>query len=150
MNKELFFIISPEKNLLDALTPLLNDARERIWFTSYITRYTLMLGLLTRAHKRGVDVRGLMEPTYRENVHAMKHFMEVGMDIRWKRADRHRLHGKLFIIDDIIVLTTSNLTQDGLMNNIEFTYAFRSTKILRQLEKWFLKLYVASKGNYYD
>lgn len=148
--KSVFFVISPEQDILDYLIPLIDDAKERVWFTSYIASFPLIIGALTRAHKRGLDVYGLMESTYSANLTTMKHFVKVGMDIRWMRHTGHRLHGKLFIIDDIIVLTTSNMTHDGLRNNYEFTLAFRDVKILRQLEKWFLALYADSKGNHYD
>jgi phosphatidylserine/phosphatidylglycerophosphate/cardiolipin synthase-like enzyme len=86
--------------------------------------YTLtdpdVLAELAAAHRRGVDVRVLLDPNQAYNRHAFEVLTSAGVPVRWYPVPRGALlHAKIGLFDGELLLGSANWTYSGLDVNHE-------------------------------
>ena len=71
-------------------------------------------------HRRGVDVRVLLDPNQVYNRHAYSVLRDAGVEVRWYPVPRGvLLHAKIGLFDGLLVLGSANWTLSGLGVNHE-------------------------------
>ena len=86
--------------------------------------YTLtdpeVIAALVDSHRRGVDVRVLLDPNQSYNRHGYTVLRAVGVAVRWYPIPRGALlHAKIGLFDGVLVLGSANWTVSGLGVNHE-------------------------------
>jgi phosphatidylserine/phosphatidylglycerophosphate/cardiolipin synthase-like enzyme len=86
--------------------------------------YTLtdpeVIAQLVEAHRRGADVRVLLDPNQSYNLHGYKVLRAGGVEVRWYPIPRGALlHAKIGLFDAELVLGSANWTVSGLGVNHE-------------------------------
>jgi phosphatidylserine/phosphatidylglycerophosphate/cardiolipin synthase-like enzyme len=86
--------------------------------------YTLtdpeVIAQLVEAHRRGADVRVLLDPNQSYNLHAYAVLHAAGVEVRWYPIHRGALlHAKIGLFDAQLVLGSANWTVSGLGVNHE-------------------------------
>jgi phosphatidylserine/phosphatidylglycerophosphate/cardiolipin synthase-like enzyme len=86
--------------------------------------YTLtdpeVIAELVEAHRRGVEVRLLLDPNQSYNLHGYTVLRAVGVAVRWYPIPRGALlHAKIGLFDGVLVLGSANWTVSGLGVNHE-------------------------------
>jgi phosphatidylserine/phosphatidylglycerophosphate/cardiolipin synthase-like enzyme len=103
---------------------MLEHALSHAWRRVLAEVYTLtdpaLVAALARAHRRGADVRVILDPNQEYNLHAHALLLAVGVSARWYPVPRGvLLHAKIGLFDDELVLGSANWTLSGLDVNHE-------------------------------
>lgn len=112
----------------DGAKPFLEEldaARESIRLYLYLLSDNETIDGLIRAHRRGVDVRVMLEQnpyggaqTEREVFDALS---AAGIDVRWGSVDFRFTHIKTMVLDDrVAMIMTLNMTETAFESNREF------------------------------
>jgi phosphatidylserine/phosphatidylglycerophosphate/cardiolipin synthase-like enzyme len=95
-------------------------AQRRVLAEVYTLTDPEVLADLVLAHRRGVDVRVLLDPNQSYNRHAFSVLHDVGVPVRWYPVPRSvKLHAKAGLFDGMLVLGSANWTISGLGVNHE-------------------------------
>jgi phosphatidylserine/phosphatidylglycerophosphate/cardiolipin synthase-like enzyme len=137
--KPMFKIIkSPWENVF---LRLLAEAKTSVFLASpFIKSQTA--SLITQNVGHGVDFRYI-------NSFKLAHFHTGASDLEalrilkkenCKQKNVHNLHAKLFIIDDVAIITSGNLTPGGLRNNLEYGILIRN-KMVDEIKSDYLTIF---------
>lgn len=134
-----------DRGYADSVLKLLADADESIHIASFELKYyenypdssaNKLVEELIAAHKRGVDVKIIVDQYSKEN-NAFERVKEAGIDIRYD-SEKVTTHAKLIIIDGkIIVLGSTNLSYYGLEKNSEANVILKDEKTAEYYELYF-------------
>jgi len=96
------------------------SARRRVLAEVYTLTDPDVITLLADAHRRGADVRVILDPDQPYNLHASDLLTSAGVPTRWYPVPRGALlHAKIGLFDSELVLGSANWTYSGLDVNHE-------------------------------
>jgi phosphatidylserine/phosphatidylglycerophosphate/cardiolipin synthase-like enzyme len=111
---------APGEEIRTMLRGALRLARHRVLGEVYTLTDPEVIAELVAAHKRGVDVRVLLDPNQVYNRHAYSVLRDGGVAVRWYPVPRGvLLHAKIGLFDTLLVLGSANWTLSGLGVNHE-------------------------------
>ena len=113
--------------------------------------YTLtdpeVIAQLVEAHRRGADVRVLLDPNQSYNLHGFNLLRAGGVEVRWYPIPRGALlHAKIGLFDAQLVLGSANWTVSGLGVNHELDIQTRDVGALAAYEARFAADWARSGG----
>jgi phosphatidylserine/phosphatidylglycerophosphate/cardiolipin synthase-like enzyme len=111
---------APGAEIRAMLVAALERARRRVLAEVYtLTDPQITLGLVL-AHRRGADVRVVLDPNQAYNLHSAAMLRAGGVAVRWYPVPRGvLLHAKIGLFDGELVLGSANWTVSGLGVNHE-------------------------------
>jgi phosphatidylserine/phosphatidylglycerophosphate/cardiolipin synthase-like enzyme len=111
---------APGEEIRNMLETALAEAGRRVLAEVYTLTDPDVLALLAQAHRRGADVRVLLDPNQPYNLHSYTVLAGSGVPVRWYPVPRGvLLHAKIGLIDSELVLGSANWTYSGLDVNHE-------------------------------
>ncbi len=142
----------------DNVYPLLTAARQRIDLIMYaISQSTSsssmqhkMCRALIDAHKRGVDVRVILErldydqSVNHDNATAAAMLKQGGVQVRFD-PDDVTTHAKMLVVDNRVVVSTNNWSRTGLKYNHEAGVIVQDSGVTNAALKYFQDLWSVSK-----
>jgi phosphatidylserine/phosphatidylglycerophosphate/cardiolipin synthase-like enzyme len=111
---------APGAEIRTMLDGALIHARRRAFAEVYTLTDPEVIAELVAAHRRGVDVRVLLDPHQSYNLHGYTVLRAGGVEVRWYPIPRGALlHAKIGLFDAELVLGSANWTASGLGVNHE-------------------------------
>jgi phosphatidylserine/phosphatidylglycerophosphate/cardiolipin synthase-like enzyme len=111
---------APGEEIRTMLRGALVTARHRVLAEVYTLTDPEVVAELVAAHRRGVDVRVILDPHQVYNRHAYSVLRDGGVAVRWYPVPRGvLLHAKVGLFDSLLVLGSANWTLSGLGVNHE-------------------------------
>jgi cardiolipin synthase A/B len=111
---------SPGGEIRAMLESALSRARQRVLAEIYTLTDAEVLAELVISHRRGVEVRVILDPNQSYNLHAYAVLVRGGVAARWYPVPRGvLLHAKIGLFDGLLVLGSANWTLSGLGVNHE-------------------------------
>ena len=111
---------SPGDEIRRMLSAALAGATHRVLAEVYTLTDPEIIVDLVRAHRRGADVRVLLDPNQAYNVHSDAILRAGGVAVRWYPVPRGvLLHAKIGLFDGELILGSANWTRSGLGVNHE-------------------------------
>ena len=111
---------APGEEIRNVLESAVASARRRVLAEVYTLTDPDVVTLLADAHRRGADVRVLLDPNQPYNLHAFEVLTSAGVPARWYPVPRGALlHAKIGLFDSELVLGSANWTYSGLNVNHE-------------------------------
>ena len=111
---------APGEEIRYLLSAAFRSARVRVWAEVYTLTDPDVLLALASAHRRGVDVRVLLDPSQPYNRHSFDGLRSAGVPVRWYPVPtRTLLHAKIGLFDAELMLGSANWTHSGLDVNHE-------------------------------
>jgi phosphatidylserine/phosphatidylglycerophosphate/cardiolipin synthase-like enzyme len=111
---------APGEEIRTMLETALIHAMRRALAEVYTLTDPGVIAQLVEAHRRGADVRVLLDPNQSYNLHAYKVLRAGGVEVRWYPIPRGALlHAKIGLFDAQLVLGSANWTVSGLGVNHE-------------------------------
>ncbi len=111
---------APGEEIRNMLESAIASARRRVLAEVYTLTDPDVLTLLADAHRRGDDVRVVLDPNQPYNLHAFDVLTSAGVPARWYPVPRGTLlHAKIGLFDSELVLGSANWTYSGLNVNHE-------------------------------
>ena len=116
----------------------LATARRRVFAeVSTLTDPDVIAGLAI-AHRRGVDVRVILDPNQEYNFHAFALLSAASVPVRWYPVPIGiLLHAKIGLFDEELILGSANWTLSGLGVNHELDIKTRDPYALAEYESRF-------------
>jgi phosphatidylserine/phosphatidylglycerophosphate/cardiolipin synthase-like enzyme len=106
-------------------------ARRRALAEVYTLTDPEVIVQLVQAHRRGVDVRVLLDPNQSYNLHAYTMLRACGVQVLWYPIPRGALlHAKVGLFDATLVLGSANWTVSGLGVNHELDIETADTSVV--------------------
>ena len=121
---------SPKGGCTEAVVKEINAATKTILVQAYSFTSAPIAKALVDAHKRGVDVRVILDKSQRGEKYSSADFVQhAGIPI-WIDAKHQIAHNKIMIIDGATVITGSfNFTKNAENNNAENLLVIRSPEL---------------------
>jgi len=137
---------APDKNADKPIIALYDGAEEYIHLAIYSLTKDEFAEALIRAHKRGVDVKVLIDKGQALDAKADDEMLEAaGIGLRRSKGDGS-MHNKFAVIDGIIVCTGSyNLSERATTKNDENYVIIKDQAVAETFEKQFEKLWEKHK-----
>jgi phosphatidylserine/phosphatidylglycerophosphate/cardiolipin synthase-like enzyme len=111
---------APGSEIRMMLEGALIRAKHRVLAEVYTLTDPEVTAQLVAAHRRGADVRVLLDPNQSYNLHAFSVLRAGGVEVRWYPIPRGALlHAKIGLFDAELVLGSANWTISGLGVNHE-------------------------------
>lgn len=111
---------APGEEIRGMLAHALTSVSSRVWAEVYTLTDSDILLQLADAHRRGVDVRVLLDPNQSYNLQGFDELRAAGVPVRWYPIPRGALlHAKIGLFDGLLVLGSANWTYSGLDVNHE-------------------------------
>ena len=111
---------APGEEIRTMLEAALAGARARVLAEVFTLTDPEVIAELASAHRRGVDVRVLLDPNQPYNRHGYEVLRAAGVAVRWYPIPRGALlHAKIGLFDGVLVLGSANWTLSGLGVNHE-------------------------------
>lgn len=111
---------APGEGIRSMLEEALDGARLRAFAEVYTFTDAEVVSRLVAAHRRGVDVRVILDPNQAYNLHAREVLVAAGVPVRWYPVPKGALlHAKIGLFDGLLVLGSANWTLSGLAVNHE-------------------------------
>lgn len=111
---------APGDEIRTMLEQALDGARVRVFAEVYTLTDAEVVSRLVAAHRRGVDVRVILDPNQAYNLHARDVLVAAGVPVRWYPVPKGALlHAKIGLFDRLLVLGSANWTLSGLGVNHE-------------------------------
>lgn len=129
-NKKINNYFCPDDHCEEHVLEVLNNAKDSIYFMTFSFTSDPIGDLVIKKHGLGLDIRGVFEKT-QNNQYNEYHKMNETMNIIWDtKNDKGKMHHKVFIIDEEIVITGSyNPTASGDGKNDENIVIIHDTDI---------------------
>ena len=111
---------APGEEIRSMLESALIHAMRRALAEVYTLTDPAVIAELVQAHRRGAEVRVLLDPNQAYNLHAYAVLKAGGVEVRWYPIPRGALlHAKIGLFDGVLVLGSANWTLSGLGVNHE-------------------------------
>ncbi|HLQ62986.1 MAG TPA: phosphatidylserine/phosphatidylglycerophosphate/cardiolipin synthase family protein [Candidatus Acidoferrales bacterium] len=115
---------APGEEIRGLLQAAAAGARGRVWAEVFVFTDPTLLSELVRAHRRGADVRILLDPRQDYNRQSFSLLSRAGVGVRWFPAPAGaKLHAKAGLFDRRLVLGSANWSLGGLDVNHELDLA---------------------------
>lgn len=138
---ELYF--SPQtKVLTEKIIPLIDSAEEIINVSVFFLTHKGVAGALIEAHRRGVDVRVIIDASGASNEYTKFQFLRIaGIPLKIENWGG-KLHSKAASIDEnILILGSMNWTSAGENINDENTLFIRDSKLVEEYDSFFNEIW---------
>jgi cardiolipin synthase len=124
------------------ITQMIDDSRERVWVNVYTLTLPSLRESLVRAHKRGVDVRVILEkfPFWNTSINRETELFLKENNIPLHLSGEKQfafMHAKFSVIDTNWIIETANWTRASFSTNREFFIQGSDTSILNNLASIF-------------
>jgi phosphatidylserine/phosphatidylglycerophosphate/cardiolipin synthase-like enzyme len=128
---------SLDSELIDIIASEIEKCGKRLWIMVYVLSLPYILREIVRLYRAGRDVRIILsnDPL---NVEAVNFLESNGVRVKIWRQTYGILHTKLVILDDVVIITSANMTHYGLNRNQELMLIIKHGHTLRALENLFL------------
>ena len=124
---------APGTEIRKMLEAALTGARRRILAEVYTLTDPDVIAGLAIAHRRGVDVRVILDPNQEYNFHAFALLRAASVAVRWYPVPRGvLLHAKIGLFDNELILGSANWTLSGLGVNHELDIKTRDPYALAE------------------
>jgi phosphatidylserine/phosphatidylglycerophosphate/cardiolipin synthase-like enzyme len=124
---------APTAEIRTMLHGELASAKRRILAEIYTLTDPDVIAMLAIAHRRGVDVRVILDPNQEYNLHAFALLHAASVPVRWYPVPRGiLLHAKAGLFDGELVLGSANWTLSGLGVNHELDIKTRDPHALAE------------------
>jgi phosphatidylserine/phosphatidylglycerophosphate/cardiolipin synthase-like enzyme len=136
---------SPKGGCAEAVIYWIGRANQSVHVLMYIFTLDSIADALISAHKRGVEVRVVLDKSQSYSQYGVLRAagIEVRNDTNWEGI----LHDKIAVIDNTVVLTGSfNWTTTAENNNNENLIVIRSFEVASRYESEFQKIWGQSQG----
>ena len=111
---------APGAEIRAMLEAAIKGARMRVLAEVFTLTDPEILAALTGAHRRGADVRVLLDPNQSYNRHGYALLRSAGVSVRWYPIPKGALlHAKAGLFDGELILGSANWTRSGLGTNHE-------------------------------
>lgn len=122
---------TPTSEIRTMLERALDHATQRILAEVYTLTDPAIIARLSMAHRRGVDVRVILDPNQDANRHAYELLRAANVDVRRYPVPRGvLLHAKIGLVDGALILGSANWTVSGLGVNHELDIKTRDPQVL--------------------
>jgi phosphatidylserine/phosphatidylglycerophosphate/cardiolipin synthase-like enzyme len=130
----------PEDDCSKKVIRELEGANQSITFYTFsFTDKDVAQGIIKK-YKEGKKVQGLMEDTQKSQYSQYQTLKDSGIEVKWY-GKKYKLHDKVFIIDESIVITGSyNPTENGDNNNDENILIIEDKEIAKKYTERFKTL----------
>jgi phosphatidylserine/phosphatidylglycerophosphate/cardiolipin synthase-like enzyme len=123
---------SPGDEIRSLLENALRRAAHRILAEVYTLTDPDVVAGLALAHRRGLDVRVILDPNQEYNLHPLALLRAASVQVRWYPVPRGvLLHAKIGLFDDELLLGSANWTVSGLGVNHELDIETRDPAAVR-------------------
>lgn len=113
------------------LTALITSARRRVLMKIYLLSDDRIVAALKRARENGAEVRAMVEPAPFGGAAtadgAFKMLQKAGVNTKSTSPAFRYTHEKSFVIDDLAVILTANMTRGSFSRNREFAVVQRDS-----------------------
>lgn len=139
---EVILHTTPDLELLNYLTEQISSAQEKVYVGVYIFTEKRLRDEIISAHKRGIDVKILLENNpykapYLNDAHH-KSFLDSWIDVRWSDPLNYSLnHAKILLIDDRAFVSTWNFSYSLFKYNRDFLLEIYQDDIVEALKEVF-------------
>jgi phosphatidylserine/phosphatidylglycerophosphate/cardiolipin synthase-like enzyme len=138
---------APGDEIRHMLQSAMAGAHARVLAEVYTLTDAEVLAGLAAAHRRGVDVRVLLDPNQAYNRHAFDVLDAAGVPVRWYPVPRGTLlHAKAGLFDDELLLGSANWTYSGLDVNHELDIETRDPQAVSAYLRRFADDWASSPG----
>ena len=138
---------SPGGEIRAMLESALSQAKHRVLAEIYTLTDPEVLAELVISHRRGVQVRVILDPNQSYNLHAYAVLVRGGVAARWYPVPRGvLLHAKIGLFDGVLVLGSANWTLSGLGVNHELDIETRDPYAVAAYESRFEADWARSRG----
>lgn len=140
---EVYF--SPDDMAALQIVDALENAQERIVFMAYTITLDAVADVLIERAEAGVDVMGVLDTDQVGNLGSdADRLLAAGVDLRLD-GNPDKMHHKVFIIDDLIVITGSyNFSQSAESRNDENVVVLRSPVLAQRYLEEFSRIWDAA------
>jgi phosphatidylserine/phosphatidylglycerophosphate/cardiolipin synthase-like enzyme len=124
---------APGAEIRSMLETALRHAARRISAEVYTLTDPDVIAELAFAHRRGVDVRVILDPNQEYNLHPFAVLRAAAVDVRWYPVPRGvLLHAKIGLFDGELIVGSANWTVSGLGVNHELDIKTRDPYALAE------------------
>jgi cardiolipin synthase A/B len=146
---------TPSTEFLDTLVGLFDSAQREILVEVYIFTEKRSREALIKAKKRGVKVQVLLEknPYMAPNLNnaTFEEFQKNAIDVAWSDTQDFALnHAKFYIIDDVFLLSSGNLSYSTFTKNRDFFILSREREKVSFAQKIFSADFVWEEKTFFD
>jgi len=113
------------------IVDLIGSVDDSIYFMIYSLTDDEIGNALIDAHKRGIEIKGVMEKQQRSKYSEFDNLKDAGVNVKWDRNSA-LMHHKVLILDKKVVVTGScNPTNNGFERNDENIVVIRDSEIVK-------------------
>lgn len=132
------FYYTPNKDLLNNIVELINNAKENIYLETYMLTEKRIQEALIKAKKREISIKIILEksPYKASNINnsAYNNMEKNWIEIQWSNKDNYSLnHSKVLIIDNLSIISSGNFTYSTFTQNRDFFIFTYDTNINKSL-----------------
>lgn len=129
---------TPDLDLLDDIVYEIDTAKHRVYLEVYILTEKKIQKALKRAYDRWLDVRVILEKNVylapSLNNKSYNNLKDYWINVIWSNSDNYLLnHSKMFIIDNLWIIGTWNMSYSTFKYNREFFVFIKNDKLLLNL-----------------
>ena len=141
-NKYSVFFSPQDKQLTNNVVPLLNAAQKYIYVPAFLVTHKAIANSLLEAHRRGVDVRIIVDATNTGTRNSrFKLLRSGGVPVKVENY-AGKMHTKAMIIDDKYIVTGSaNFSNSGENKNDENVIIIESPRLAKFYREFFLYMW---------
>lgn len=141
-NKYSVFFSPQDKQLTNNVVPLLNAAQKYIYVPAFLVTHKAIANSLLEAHRRGVDVRIIVDATNTGTRNSRFKLLRSGEVPVKVENYAGKMHTKAMIIDDRYIVTGSaNFSNSGENKNDENVIIIESPRLAKFYREFFLYMW---------
>lgn len=126
-----------DKTIVSFLLPLIDEAKNTIFVSSYIITHKAFAEHLVLAKKRGIDVKVIVDATSSASSYSMVKYLRSN-DIPVKIENfAGKMHMKTMVLDDYVVLGSMNFTKSGESYNDENVLIIKNNDLAFKVKSFF-------------
>mgnify|MGYP000490851090 CR=1 FL=1 len=141
---------SPKSNTYNSgIKDIVNNAKKYIYIPIFYLTHKPLAKDLISAHKRGVDIRIILDASAARNKYSIHEYLrEGGIQVKVENFGG-KMHNKSMIVDDKYIVSGSmNFTKAGNSKNDENTIIIKNENLAIQYKKYFIKLWKIIPNKY--
>jgi len=149
------FYYTPNKELLNKIVFLIDQAENEIYLETYMLTEKRIQQSLIKAYKKWVNIKIILEKApykaYNINNKAYDKLKKEWINIKWSdKSDYSFNHSKILLIDDLSIISTGNYSYSTFTKNRDFFIFTNDKNIYSKLKENFNNDFKWDKINIYD
>lgn len=146
---------TPNLELLEDFIEKIKNAKKNIYIEVYMFTEKRILQALKEAKNKWIEIKVVLErnPYLSENINnkTFDELKNAWIEVNWSKQKNYNLnHSKLFIIDDLAIISTWNLTYSIFSTNRDFLVFTEDKRIVETLKKIFETDFKWEKKDFYN